>query len=290
MVNDASLLLKEATELREKGLGSEAAEKYYSAAQLFEKDENWAKVAECWHMAGVSWKHEQQRALKAFENALDYYQKAGDPVGKGRVLRDKAITHVYSDDLEEGLGILEESKESLRNKSVPAELAITVAKIGHVLARLGEYNKAETGFNEALRLLRTNINWFYEATTLMHFAELKLMLSKPDEAITLLWAAAGAFGNAKPELTSNQVFDHYGRRSAQLFGMLALGYLSIGNEELASSYLHRSFDYISPMEDNAAAIIVKDIRLKEIIEQFKKAAPELLAELEKHPVYKKFTV
>ena len=267
--NQTSRLVTDATLLWNRGLGEEAAEKYLQAAALYEQEGNIAEVASCWHMAGVSLKHRPKEAEEAFAKASQYYRQAGDEVGVGRVYRDQAIPFAYQHNYDKSLKWLEKSESALRKADAKAELGITIAKIGRLLTGMGKFDEAERRLEEGLALIREQPSWFYEMTALMHAAQLRLEEKDYQGVITYVWAGIGALSNERPELDQAELIETFGRRFAQLFGLLAHGYYHAGNCALGIDYFAQSMALIEPLDEDAKKVLLDDIKAKEFVAESK---------------------
>lgn len=280
-------LIQKADALRNKGLGEEAAVDYQHAAELSLRSGNVLSAAGAIHMKGVSLKHTQDLANTAFVQAIELYQKASDQLGAGRVYRDMAIPYAYKHQYDKALELLNQSESSLKKQGSSAELAITIAKIGHVQARLGNLNIAREKLNDALGILRQHPAPFYEMTTRLHIAQLDLQKKQHQKAIDEIGAAIKALSAEDSSLNEDQLVERYGRRFAQLYGVLANAYLGLGETEQAVSYLAKSLDLIQPLNNDAAAVLHEDIAAGDMIIKLKVSHPELYDHLSNHSEIKR---
>jgi len=264
-MNQVEELTKAADQLRHQGLGNGAADKYEQAAALELEAGNVKGAAACWHMAGVSLKETPGRAEAALKKAGQFYEQAGDALGAGRVYRDLGIMYGHDDQFgSEALSWLEKSESALRNTPTLAELGITVVKIGYALLLKGDLRGADRRLREGLELIRHQGQWFYEATALMHLAELKLEIKEYSALTTYCWAALGALAKDKPELGYDQLIIYFGRRSAELHGLLAHGYLGLGNEAEAARFYESARELTKPMKSETAQLVRRKIRAEEL--------------------------
>jgi tetratricopeptide (TPR) repeat protein len=268
-MEQAERLLAEATLLRNQGRGDESALKYEQAARFFDEAGKEHEAAECWHMMGVSLKHQLKRSMEIFQQAIEKYRRAGDETGVGRVYRDMAIPYLYEEDYYEALQWLRKSEQVLRDAGARAELGVTLAKIGHVFGRQKNFEEAEAKIEEGLRKIRSEGATFYEATALMHLAEVRLDQADWPEVVELCGAALKALRRDDPELNEEEVIEKYGRRSAQILGLLAWGESKLGYAEAAKNHFARSDKLINQMPEDAAEIVRSDIRYKTLRDQLK---------------------
>ncbi len=287
MATNPEQLQNQGDALRDKGLGDDAALRYADAARQFEQAGDLLSAASSWHMAGVSMKHDQAKAMELFKAAITFYEEAGDEVGVGRVYRDQAVTYAYRAEHEEALKLLEESREVLAKTKAKDELGITIAKIGNVLTHQGEYDEAAAKLYEGLALIKQQPNAFYEGTAYMHLAQLRLRQKEFKSALVYSHTAAKTLARQNPEMDFNQAMDYFGRRSAQIYGIMAQSYLGLGNTKLAGDYFVKSLDYIKPLAADAAEVLLQDIGAGDFVESIKSSDPNLNRKLAKHPVFKR---
>lgn len=261
-----------ATTLRDQGKGYEAAETYLRAKTAYQEDGDLVRAAGMQHMTGVSYKIENDfdAAIKALNEASKDYRAAGDLLGPGRVERDIGIMYDYQDQFEPAREHLQKSKEFL--EAVPpeattangekrdAELGITVAKMGLVALRQSQLDEAERYMIDGLTLIRKAGHPFYEMTTLMHLGSLYFATGHHGRMLANLEAALGLIYeyNMQAEQT---------RRLAQIWGLMAHGYLHLENLETARHFARKAFNVIATLSESAAGPVKKDINAVELQRQ-----------------------
>ena len=257
-------LVEDATKLRNNGRGLRAIDKYVTAAKIYSEKGDKEQEAECWHMVGVSYKVENDidKAVKYLETAASLHAQNNDEVGVGRAYRDIGVAYAYRKKYREAWEYLEKSVDSLKNSTAKAELGISEAKVGLQHLRDGSLVDAESWLNRGINSIREEGNWFYESTTLLHFGELHLMQRKYHDAVTCLLAAAGLIVEAGER-------EGQSRRLAQVYGLLAHGYLNVGNEKMAADYWLKAEKLLSKMKENVAEVVYEDIKLKEFPEKLR---------------------
>lgn len=272
----AAELTKQADNLRNNGQGLAAVEKYKEAADLYDQADDKQGAAECWHMVGVSYKVENDidAAVKALEKAAELHHKAGNTVGVGRVYRDIGIAYAYRKQHDKAIEWLEKSEEALRDGGNYAELGITEAKIGLHYLEVEDYDKADQWLERGLATIRKEGHWFYEMTSLLHFAALYLAREAYSDAVTALWAGVGLIRQAGEA-------EGQKRRLAQIFGLLAHGYLGLGNAVAGANSFKEAVELLRPMADNVSDVVYEDIQAQAFAKQLKKVAPEAYDKLAK---------
>lgn len=266
---EAQKLEQAATALRDQGKGLEAVEAYSQAKQAYEQAGEAARAAGMQHMVGVSYKIENdlEHALAAFDEAISDYRAAGDILGPGRVERDIGIMYEYRDQLEPAREHLLKSKAALEaapedattmnGEKRDAELGITLAKLGLVALRLARLDEAEKYMMDGLGYIRKVGHPFYEMTTLMHLASLYFTTEHYGRMLANLEAALGL-------IYEYDMQDAQTRRLAQIWGLMAHGYLKCGNPETARRFAKKSFATIDTLSDSAAGPVKKDVRADQL--------------------------
>lgn len=264
----ANQLELEGTTLRNQGKGFEAIKKYEEAKALYLQSDLLPQAAGCQHMIGVSYKIQGnlEKALEAFQTAIADYLNANDTLGPSRVERDIGIMYEYVDLFTDAKAHLLKSENELRgwdpntivkqivgeSASVGAELGVTLAKLGLVYTRLGEFDDAKASLFEALSLTRASQHPFYEMTTLLHGGELYIKLEKFNEALLYLQAGMGI-------LYENRLEDTHKRRMAQIWGLMAHAYLGLGVRDNAQHYARRALFIIDSLDKDAQKPLIKDV-------------------------------
>lgn len=257
----------EAGRLRNQGKGLEANEKYQLAKTLYIKNGKVVQAAGCQLMIGVGYKIENnlKKAIAAYEEALKLYEKSNDPLGPGRVYRDIGIVYEYHDCLAESEQYLLQSKDALEiipDETTPsqfgdvptknAELGITLAKLGLIYIRLKKFSAAEHHLIEGLTLIRRAGHPFYELTALLHLGALYYATKHFGRMMANAEAALGI-------IYEHQLEKDHTRRLAQVYGMLAHGFLHHANHLAATHYAQKAFAILETFSEGAKKPILKDI-------------------------------
>lgn len=259
----------EAGLLRNQGKGYEAVEVYNRAKEAYVRAGDLARAAGCQHMIGVSYKIENDldHAMPAYEQAITDYKTATDPLGEGRVERDIGVMYEYHDRLDEAQDYLSKSKASLEaapetattanGEKRNAELGITLAKLGLVALRMSRLAEAEEYMIEGLERIRQAGHPFYEMTALTHLAAIYFTTKHYGRMLANLEAALGLI--YEYDMQKEQT-----RRLAQIWGLMAHGYLHLENKETARHFAKKSFAVIEKMSETAAAPVKKDIYAEDL--------------------------
>jgi tetratricopeptide (TPR) repeat protein len=267
---NARQLEHQATILRNHGKGYEAVDTYQQAKEAYLQEDDPLHAAGCQHMIGVAYKIENdlEQALPAYDQAIEEYNDAGDVLGEGRVERDIGVMYEYHDRLEEALDHLEKSKASLQaapetamtvnGEKRDAELGITLAKLGLVALRLLRLDQAETSMMDGLVLIRKAGHPFYEMTTLYHLSSLYFATQHYGRMLANLEAALGL-------IYEYSMQDEQQRRLAQIWGMMAHGYLHSDNLDTARHFAKKSFAVIDSLSESAQQPLREDINAETLI-------------------------
>ncbi len=254
-----------ATTLRDQGRGYEAARTYQQAKAAYLEAGDAVRAAGMQHMTGVAYKIENDidASLPALDAAIKDYQSAEDPFGPGRVERDIGIMYEYRDELDAAQEHLQKSKELLEaapenattanGEKRDAELGITLAKLGLVAIRFSNFDEAENYIMDGLAAIRKAGHPFYEMTSLMHLASVYFATEHYGRMLANLEAALGL-------IYEYNMQDAQTRRLAQIWGLMAHGYLHCGNPETAKRFALKSFAVIEGLSSEAAGPVQKDIQ------------------------------
>ena len=266
---DARKLEHQAGMLRNQGKGYEAAEAYEHAKETYQEASDSVQAAAMQHMIGVSYKIENDldHALAALTQAAIDYEVAGDLLGPGRVERDIGIMYEYRDQLDNAVEHLEKSRRQLEaapesattanGEKRDAELGITIAKQGLLALRLAHLEDAERYMMDGVAHIRKAGHPFYEMTALMHLAVLYFTTEHYGRMLANLEAALGL-------IYEYDMQDEQTRRLAQIWGLMAHGYLKCGNPETARHFAKKSFAVINSLSESAAEPVKKDIRADQL--------------------------
>lgn len=270
---DGQALEEAATKLRNQGRGDEAADMYMQAKQAYLTAGNLAKAAGCQHMIGVSYKieNDSDRAIPALQQAIIDYRTAKDMLGKGRVQRDIGVMYEYLGAHQEAEQAFLDSQASLTalpddrktHQSVQgktsrnAELGITLAKLGQLYTRTGQFSQAESYLMDGLALIRGVGHVFYEVTALMHLGSLYYATKHYGRMLANLEAALGL-------LYEYRLQDEHTRRLAQIWGLMAHGYAACGNTVTARYFAKKSLAIVNQLSQNAQKPLRHDIQADQL--------------------------
>lgn len=259
---------KEADNLRNNGHGKEAAQKYLELAKNYQKLGQKSNEADCVHMAGVSYKVENNipEAMKYFDQATSLYQEVGSKFGVGRVKTDVGITYAYAGDFKKAVEGLHQAVRELEGQDDLAALGIAEAKLGYNYFKLGKFEEAEEWFAKGLAHVRVYGSWFFELTALGNWAEMDFALARFSNALTKLWASRGILAAIGED-------DNQKRRIAQIFGGIGHCYLELENKEFAIEYFQKSLDLLGKMSKDVAGVVYEDIQTKRFLESLKSKFP-----------------
>jgi tetratricopeptide (TPR) repeat protein len=258
---DAQQVEQAAGLLRNQGKGYEAAIKYAKARTLYEQASDLKNAAGCQHMIGVSYKVEDnlEKAIPALKEALLLYEQAGSLTGPGRVWRDMGIMYAYHGKYAEAEELLLQSQNSLESITPEAdadrdaELGITIVKIGLLHLEMERFPAAEEQMMSGLLLIRKAGQSFYEMTALMHLGSLYFATKHYGRMLANLQAALGIIYEF--DMQHEQT-----RRLAEIWGLLAHGYIHHQNHKTATYFAQKALAEIKTMNPDAQGPILKHIQ------------------------------
>ncbi len=248
-----SELIRHADVLRNQGQTVEAVDMYRRALDAVEEQGDLERAAACHHMIGVCFKMLGSFDLATSELRLARasYERVGNQVGAGGALRDLGICFDHQGDHETARKWLRSSARLLGDE--PAELGITLAKLGKSFGDDGKFRLAIRWIARGLGHIRTTDQWFYEMTALMHAGEFQLKSGESGSAITSLWAAVALINEAEAQ-------DEQRRRLAQIFGWLARCYREVENRKLADRLEERSKSFVAMMDAQTRDGVAAELR------------------------------
>ncbi|MBI3583091.1 MAG: DUF2225 domain-containing protein [Nitrospinae bacterium] len=159
----ASMQLREAVNLYNKGDNEYKKEKYNEALGYFEKalnifrieghDENTAATLH--YIGSINKKFgKYDKSLTFFKDALKINKKLNIPKNIATDLNEIGLIYDSLGKYEEALKYYEESLKIFKKLNNPKSIAITLGNIGAVYRSLGQYDKALSYYNESLKIYR----------------------------------------------------------------------------------------------------------------------------------------
>jgi tetratricopeptide (TPR) repeat protein len=236
-------IFEEADRLRNQGKSLEAAKKYLELTQKALSD---YEKASAYHMAGVSFSQsgsEINEAESCFESAAKYYKSLKDSLNLARVIRDKGILKINTNDFKSAKDYLKESIKLLGNLDKPEELAMSQAKLAVVLANLNESKEAIKEATEAVLNANKSENTFYIATAYQEAARVEFLNNNFEAMLAPLYSALGALKLGE---------DPHAKRHAELYLGLSLAYGELGNHDLAKKTLQLGENYLKELDEETS--------------------------------------
>ncbi len=272
MQTEIDKLVKQATELRNGGHGLEAAKIYKKAAKLADGNHNDVQAAECIHMAGVSYKvnNDKTHSMKCYEEAVERFARLNRLDKVGSVQRDIGIMLAYHKEYNAALKWLHKSERVLVKNNNLNELGITQAKIGLMYIYLKDYNLAEKELKKGLHTIESDVrpHNFYIMTTFLHLAVLEIVkknynlaLKYANEAYDLLYQVETEEGGMD-------------RRRSQILGIRAQAYFGLRQIDDATQDVLESLKLLEDVTDEAAAVVYEDIEAAKLLNLIKINNPE----------------
>lgn len=255
----ANQLVETAHEQMNQGKPAEAIKTYTEAKQLFVDLGESKKAAGMQHMIGVCHKinGDIHNAAEAFTAAIADYKKAGDTMGPARVARDIGLMYIDHDKLSDAEASLNQSQQELQ--ALPegdmrnVELGITLAKLGQLYTLQKRLDEAEKHLMDGLALIRSIGHAFYELTALMHLAALYFKTKHYGRMLANAEAALGL-------IYEYDMYKGQTRRLAQIYALMAEGYLQSGSKAFSEHFAKKALDMIKQLEPEAQKLVQKDIQ------------------------------
>lgn len=245
------------------GKPAQAIKTYQEAKELFTKLNDLKGAAGMQHMIGVCYRinNDLGGATQAFKQAIVDYQKAGDTMGPARVARDIGLALIDHDKLSEAEQSLRQSQQELQKlpegEMRSAELGITLAKLGQLYTLQNRLDEAEKYLIDGLVLIRKTGHAFYELTALLHLSALYFETKHYDRMLANAEAALGL-------VYEYDMYDKQTRRLAQIYGLMAHGYLNSANQSFAKHFAKKSLDIINNLDENTQGPLRKDVQADEL--------------------------
>ena len=220
-------------------------------------------IARAIHLAGVSCKESvadinssyYRDAKKYFEAAIILFKQLNDTTGLGAVYRDAAMAADYASDSSAALENFQKSIETLNKikDEAPAELGMTLVKLGLHFYRQNDLTAAEKFVFRGLQYLRQDPTaGFYYATALYERAKLLFKQNKMVESLEQAEESLSWF-------EADHGAEEYGRRLAQLHGLLAVLSQNLSHTEQAKTYLQEYQHHLGELDPLVAKVLEKDL-------------------------------
>jgi len=132
------------------------------------------------------------------------------------------------------------------------ELGITLAKLGQLYTLQNRLDDAEKSLMDGLALIRKTGHAFYELTALMHLAALYLKTKDYGQMLANAEAALGL-------IYEYDMYEAQTRRIAQIYALMAEGYLQSGSKAFSEHFAKKALDKIKQLEPDAQKLVRKDI-------------------------------
>ncbi|MBU0708690.1 tetratricopeptide repeat protein [Patescibacteria group bacterium] len=257
-------LVINADNFRNRGETEKAIQLYRKSIGFYEKLPNQSRqIANCMQMIGVCHKIENRTedAIQWLQKASNLYNEINDYIGAGNSLRDIGITYLYIKNYEQALVFLRESEQILAKTEDKVAYGITISKIGLLYTQIGQFDKAEEFLKRGLTIIRSVGNWFMEMTTLLHLAELAYQQQNYQKILS--------YTNQSLEIiNNNNQQEKQQRRLAQIHGLLALGYLNLGDKQAALQHYQKVAPLIAHLTTEGKNVVLADIRADQLEKQF----------------------
>ncbi|MCR4278077.1 MAG: tetratricopeptide repeat protein [Candidatus Berkelbacteria bacterium] len=255
-------LLAQADRLRNSAQVDEAIKAYKEIVSLAsDNHENFFR-ARAFHLAGVAAKESvlsiessyYRDALNYFASAEEIYRTLGDRKMLGGLYRDIASCADYAQDSQTAVNYFQKAIETLEPTEFFGELAVTYDKLGLHFYKQNLPKQAEPFIEKALNLFKNDPSaGFFRSTTLLDGARIQFKLGNFEKARDWAEESLGWYLAEHPG-------SDYGRRLAQLHGLLSAIYGELGDQKKANEAYGKYQVLLQIFDPLAAKVIEKDLR------------------------------
>lgn len=177
-------LFEEAQIKRNNGQIEEAVVEYQKIRKQALQINNQQLAADCLHMIGVAYKQvfDHQLAQDYLAQAKIEFEKIGNQVGVGAVLRDQGVDALNDHNLSLAEQLMSQSIENLINTDQKGHLGISQAKLGLIWAARGKFDEAESKIKEGIGNIEQSSDRFFELTAWKNLAEIQIRAGEKEKA------------------------------------------------------------------------------------------------------------
>ena len=255
-------LLSQADRLRNNAQVDEAIKAYKEIVSLAsDNHENFFR-ARAFHLAGVSAKEAvlsldssyYRDALSFFASAEEIYRTLGDRKMLGALYRDIAICADYAQESRTAVNYFQKAIEMLEPTEFFGELAVTYNKLGLHFYKQNLPEQAVPFIEKALNLFKQDPTaGFFRSTTLLDGARIQFKLGDFEKARDWAEESLGWYVADHPD-------SDYGRRLAQLHGLLSAIYEELGDKKKSDQSYISYQKLLKTFDPLAAKVIEKELR------------------------------
>ncbi len=262
--NDPHQLFDQAQKFKDNGQTQQAINAFHQAQQLYQQAEDLNGQAYCQQMIGVCHTMSQnyQAALDALRQSAGLYQSLKDQLAIGNVNRDIGLAYFQQRQYPQALEWLNKSSHLLSQTDDKVSLGITLAKSALVFLATDQIDKAKLLLKQSLTLIREQGSWFMEMTVLLDWAKLNFVQQDFHQMITKLWSCVGI-------ISENRVGESQYRRLAQIYGLLAQGYLHLNNSTWSVNLFVKSYHFLKVLPENVRQPVLADIKTTDFLNTLK---------------------
>ncbi len=237
-----------------------AVSAYVYISEVAKEQGDMPSIARALHMAGVSLKEDVLGEGSRLRDAIDYfkqaervYSKTEDKVGLGALYRDCGIILDYAGRFEEAEPWLKKSIEILEQTDAIEHLGISTDKLGLHYLKSGKVDEAEKEIVKGIELLKQKPEaGFFYATALYDLSRVLFKQKRYEDAKSAAEESLSWF-----EADHDQ--EQYGRRKAQLYGILSLIYDKVGDDKKARQAGDDYEDLSGKLDSEAEKVLEKDL-------------------------------
>ena len=138
------------------------------AEEIFRRNETRAELAHC--QVQLGWLFQREKDLSASQRygqqALDYFQRAGDELGQSQALTLMGLNHLRQGSHSEAAQSFNQALEFCRRTQNPRQLAAVLNRLADLACYQGQYDQAVAQFSECLEISRQINDRFQQAVLL----------------------------------------------------------------------------------------------------------------------------
>lgn len=265
MKADLPKLKKQADDLRNSGKEEEAIRAYKDLIKLYREAGDLKMAGRAMQQTGVSYMIASKfgEAIRWQKKAIKHFKKIGDFAGVGNALRDIGLTYNASQQYKQAIPYFLKSRDVLKKmKGEDAAHGITLIKLAQAEIRLGKVSRAKKHFEEGLRLIQKQGQWFFESTAYLNMSEFYMSAEQYDAALDLLEKGRKIIEDHRHE-------ELHTRRLAQFFGLAAYCLVKLERVTEAKAYFQKAEKILKDYQPGVRKPVEEDIKYKELKKMLK---------------------
>ncbi len=187
---------------------------------------------------------EEAPALGYYRQALELFQKVGEPVGEAQTLNNIGQVHAVQYQHEQALECYNQALELFRTASDRGGEATILTNIGRVYARQSQNQKALEFYQQALPLYGAVDDWSGEANALTNIGRVYSKMNHKEQALDYYQQALPFLQAVGNQLTEATVLNNAG-----------ILYWQLGEQEKGKEMLEQALTVFKTIESPAAEVV-----------------------------------